>query len=63
MSVHATRIKYEVYLLGIEGVIGVGEATDKILVYVKDEEAATRVPLTLDGIPVQTIVSGEVVAL
>lgn len=56
--------KHEDTLMAIEGVVGVGIQTsevgdDVIVVYVSDETVAQRIPQTLDGFPVEAIVSGE----
>ncbi len=55
-------------LLAIDGVRGVGIGTgdlgdEVILVYVLDNATKRRVPLDVEGVPVRTVVSGEIDAL
>jgi hypothetical protein len=55
-------------LMALEGVEGVGTAQDAIgnegiVVYVRDAEAAKRVPRTVDGLNVQVQVTGPIDAL
>ena len=63
MSVISVRSKYEANLLSIQGVTGVSNSTDRIIVYVAGEDVISRVPNNLDGIPVQCVVSGPIGAL
>ena len=60
--------KREKALMAIEGVEGVGTGQDAIgnegvVVYVRDAEAAKRVPRTLDGLNVQVQITGPIEAL
>jgi hypothetical protein len=55
-------------LMAIEGVEGVGTGQDAIgnegvVVYVRDAEAAKRIPRTVDGLNVQVQVTGPINAL
>ena len=47
-------------LLRIPGVVGVSFYPDRVVVYVRSEEDAYRVPLSVRGLPVQIVVVGEV---
>jgi len=58
-TVASVRAKYEADLLLIPGVVGVGEGRDRIIVYVRDEDAVRRVPSSLEGVPVFVVVTGE----
>ena len=60
---HVKRV-HEAALFVIAGVEGVGIGEDEdgnefIRVYVRDKQAAVRVPKSLDGFPVKTQVSGQ----
>jgi hypothetical protein len=60
--------KREASLMAIEGVEGVGTGQDAIgnegiVVYVRDAEAAKRVPRMVDGLNVQIQVTGPIHAL
>lgn len=60
--------KREASLMAIEGVEGVGTGQDAIgnegiVVYVRDAEAAKRIPRTVDGLNVQVQVTGPIDAL
>ena len=62
------RRKHEDRLIEIDGVEGVSVETgdlgeDVVVVFVRDESVVERVPKTLDGVPVQTEVTGEFDAL
>jgi len=56
--------RHEARLLAIAGVVGVGVGIGLtgavILVYVRNQEARSRVPRVLDGVPVELVVSGEI---
>jgi hypothetical protein len=63
-AVSSVLRKHEVQLLAIEGVVGVGIqrnaiGDDVIVVYVRDQSIRSRVPGNLEGVPVETVVSGE----
>lgn len=60
MSIEATKLKYENALLATSGVVGVGYTNDKIMVYVENEYVIPRIPQTLDGVPVQVVVTGSI---
>jgi hypothetical protein len=62
-AVEQVRQSHERELMAIEGVEGVGVGNDRIgndaiIVYVRTEDAKTRVPSTINGYPVETIVTG-----
>ena len=62
------RQKLQARLMEIEGVEGVGIGQDAIgdegiVVYVRDAEAAKRIPRTLDGLKVIVQVTGPIDAL
>jgi len=61
--VEHVRQSHEQQLMAIEGVEGVGigndsTGNDAIIVYVRTKDAKTRVPSSVDGYPVETIVTG-----
>lgn len=65
-----TNVKEEhrAQLMAIDGVEGVGVAQNQIgnqgiVVYVRDQEVAKRIPRELDGISVQIQVTGPIDAL
>lgn len=67
-GIAAVRDRHERTLMTIDGVEGVaigrspiGE--DALVVYLRDEGAASKVPRELEGYPVQTVVTGEIDAL
>jgi len=53
-------LAHQAELMSIPGVVGVSYTADRIIVYVKTEADAFKVPLSLEGFPVQTVVIGEV---
>ena len=62
----AAKRRHSAYLLGLEGVSGVGVERDDAHSYVLaihfDDQAAVdrlKIPATLDGVPVRPIVSGR----
>ena len=60
--------KHETKLLSIEGVTGAGVTTnrigeDVIVVYLHGGHVASRVPKELDGVPVETEITGDIDAL
>ena len=62
-AVEQVKQRHERELMAIEGVEGVGIGNDSIgndaiIVYLRTEHAKTRVPSSIDGYPVQTIVTG-----
>ncbi len=64
---HTLRVKerHEDALLAIEGVVGVGVGTgptgdDAIVVYLRETEAAGRLPDSLEGVDVVPDVTGDV---
>lgn len=62
-AVEQVRQTHEHSLMAIEGVEGVGVGNDRIgneaiIVYVRTEAAKSRVPSSIDGYPVETIVTG-----
>lgn len=66
---HAASVKekHEVSLMAMDGVEGVGIGRgllgdEAIIVYVRDQQAALRVPKELDGVPVQVQVTGRIEA-
>ena len=64
----ADEEKRRARLMAIEGVEGVGTGQDAIgseaiVVYVRDQEAAKRVPSTVDGMKVTVQVTGPIEAL
>lgn len=63
--VEHVKQSHEQELLAIEGVEGVGVGrnnigNDAIIVYVRTEDAKSRVPRSLDGYPVETEVTGAI---
>lgn len=67
-GIAAVRDRHEGTLMAIDGVEGVaigrspiGE--DALVVYLRDEGVASKVPRELEGYPVQTEVTGEIEAL
>jgi hypothetical protein len=62
-AVEQVRQSHEQELMAIKGVEGVGIGNDSIgndaiIVYVRTEDAKIRVPSSIDGYPVETIVTG-----
>lgn len=54
-------------LLAVDGIEGVaagqdGSGRDAIVVYVSQESVAERVPKTIEGFPVEVVVSGQITA-
>jgi len=69
-SSEAERVRqsHERELMSIEGVEGVGIGknpigNDAILVYLRDEGARKRVPDSIEGYPVETVITGVIDAL
>ncbi|HDN73879.1 MAG TPA: hypothetical protein ENG16_02500 [Archaeoglobus sp.] len=60
MMVEAVAERLAPHVLEIEGINYIGAGSDKIVIGVKSEEYAVRIPRTLAGIPVEVIVTGEV---
>lgn len=60
VTVSEVRARHEPELLAIPGVTGVGERADRIIVYVTSEDLIAAVPGSLEGIPVQVVVTGQV---
>lgn len=63
--VAAVRARHEQRFMSIDGVRGVGIGMDEIggdiiLLYLLDEAAKERVPDEIEGIPIRTIVVGEI---
>ena len=61
--VEQVRQSHEQELRAINGVEGVGVGSDSIgndaiIVYIRTEDVKTRVPSSIDGYPVETIVTG-----
>jgi hypothetical protein len=52
-------LKYQTYIMSLPGVVGVSYGVDRIIVYVRTEADAYKVPKALEGFPVQTVVVGE----
>lgn len=59
-TVESVRVKYEAQLKVMPGVVGVGHSSDRIFVYLSSEDYIKSIPATLDGIPVQCVVTGPV---
>ena len=64
-AVEQVRQSHERELMAIEGVEGVGIGNDSIgndaiIVYVRTNDAKTRVPSSINGYPVETIVTGVI---
>lgn len=62
----AVKRRHSAHLLGMEGVSGVGVERDDtqsyvLAVHVEDRAAAARLrlPTTLDGVPVRTVIAGR----
>jgi hypothetical protein len=67
-AVEQVKDEHEQELMAIDGVEGVGVGQGKIgneaiIVYVRDEGARKRIPRTIAGYPVETIVTGVIDAL
>lgn len=67
-SVSAIKDKHEADLMAMDGVEGIGIGQDPlgneaIVVYVRDQEAAKRIPTRLEGVVVQVLVTGKIDAL
>ena len=67
-AVEQVKNDHEQELMAIDGVEGVGVGqgkigNDAIIVYVRDEGARKRIPRTIAGYPVETIVTGVIDAL
>lgn len=65
--VAAVRQRHERALLATRGVTGVGmgpsrNGAEAILVYVLDEATARSLPASLEGVPVEAVVTGPIVA-
>lgn len=66
--VSAVRDRNERWLLGIDGVRGVGIGRnpigdDALIVYIRDAAVAALVPVTVEEYPVELVVTGEIDAL
>jgi hypothetical protein len=55
--------QHEQAMLGIDGVEGIAAGADTVILHVRDESVAGRVPKTLDGYPVEIDVTGQIKAL
>jgi hypothetical protein len=58
---------HDTELLAVDGIEGVAAGQDKsggdaIVVYVRQESVAERVPKTIEGFPVEVVVSGPITA-
>jgi len=69
---HAVKVKnrHEQNMLQIDGVVGIGVGlsgteTPAIKIYLKEDrpETRSRIPATLDDVPVQVVVTGAIEAL
>lgn len=63
--VEAVRSRNESRLMAIEGVVGIGvgqtaAGDDAIVVYLRDESVRQRVPATIEGYPLEIVVTGEI---
>ena len=65
VAVILTKEKYEVALMEIEGVTGVGVSTKRnlIIVYVVDKSVIRFIPEKIEGFPVEVMITGPVRAL
>jgi len=54
------KARYESQLVSMPGVIGVGATENGIIVYVRTEEDAMRLPKEIEGVPVIPRIVGEV---
>jgi len=54
------KTRYEPQLTALPGVIGVGASDEGVIVYVRTEEDAMRLPREIEGVPVIPKVVGEV---
>lgn len=68
-NLEVLRVKnaHEARLLSIDGVVGIGiqqnEIGDEVIwVYLRDESVLRHIPSILEGIPVQTEITGEIEA-
>lgn len=66
-GVAAVRDRHEGALMAIDGVMGVAIGRspigdDALVVYLRDASLQSKVPRELEGYPVQTVVTGEIVA-
>jgi len=59
MKIVDVKVKYEMDLLRIPGVVGV-LARDKIIVMVEDRSGCAKVPKELDGVRVECKVVGKI---
>jgi len=62
-AVERVKQNHEQELMAIEGVEGVGVGRsnigdDAVIVYLRDEAARQRIPRSLDGYPVEPIITG-----
>lgn len=67
-SLEHVKQDHEQELMAIDGVEGVGVGRneigdDAIIVYLRDEGAKKRIPRSIGGVPVKTIITGVVDAL
>lgn len=63
--IELARDRHEADLLAIDGVLGVGVGRtsigdEAILLYLRDESARDRVPRTIAGYPVESIITGPI---
>ncbi|HKG93529.1 MAG TPA: hypothetical protein VKA84_16595 [Gemmatimonadaceae bacterium] len=64
-GIDRVRARHESRLLSMDGVVGVGlgrtsAGADVILVYVRDRAACDTLPGSLDGVPIEGIVTGTI---
>ena len=61
-GVHAVVRRHEQEMMGIDGVEAIGAGAEEVVLSIREESVAERVPKTLDGYPVQTKVTGKIKA-
>ena len=64
-QVEHVRARHERALMAIDGVVGVGIGRtrigdDAIVLYLRDVSVKQRVPIQIEGYPVETTVTGEI---
>jgi len=60
-EIEVVKERHEEELLKIPGVVGVGISNERaIIVYVESEEVVPHIPKTLEGYPVEVIVTGRI---
>jgi len=59
-KVIAVKEKYEKELLRIDGVVAIVAHPDKLVVMVETEDVCSRIPPTIEGVPVECKVVGRV---